>query len=201
MKEAKEMNRKQIIEYIIENYKNDRIKFEFQEDVLKMISENGKEYLNIVKLKNKKEIDYELKFSVQALEYGVAESEYFQKMFAFNEDEAMKYVKTFYLKENSDKFYAEIDWDNISDGYFGHASTFIKSKKYKFRITLQDIEAGFSKNLLEFEKLTGTIIKIKNMNIISEGHHINVFKKNKQIYKINILKDNPEKIKEFFLKN
>lgn len=201
MKEVKEMNRKQIIEYIIKNYKNDRIKFEFQEDVLEMISENGKEYLNIGKLKNKKEIDYEIKFSVQALEYGVAESEYFQKMFAFNEDEAMKYVKTFYLKENSDKFYAEIDWDNISDGYFGHASTFIKSKKYKFRITLQDIEAGFSKNLLEFEKLTGTIIKIKNMNIISEGHHINVFKKNKQIYKINILKDNPEKIKEFFLKN
>ena len=47
------MNRKQIIEYIIENYKNDKIKFEFQEDVLEMISENGKEYLNIGKLKNK----------------------------------------------------------------------------------------------------------------------------------------------------
>ena len=53
MKEVKEMNRKQIIEYIIENYKNDKIKFEFQEDVLEMISENGKEYLNIGKLKNK----------------------------------------------------------------------------------------------------------------------------------------------------
>lgn len=39
------------------------------------------------------------------------------------------------------------------------------------------------------------------MKIISEGHHINVFKKNKQIYKINIVKDNPEKIKEIFLKN
>lgn len=201
MKEVKEMNRKQIIEYIIDNYKNNKIKFEFQEDVLEMISENEKEHLNIGKLKNKKEIDYELKFSVQALEYGIAENEDFQKMFAFNEDEVMKYVKTFYLKENSDKFYVEIDRDNIADGYFGHASTFIKSRKYEFGITLQDIEAGFSKNLLEFEKLTGTIIKIKNMNIISEGHHINVFKKNKQIYKINILKDNPEKIKEFFLKN
>lgn len=201
MKEAKEMNRKQIIEYIIENYKNDRIKFEFQEDVLKMISENGKEYLNIVKLKNKKEIDYELKFSVQALEYGIAENEDFQKMFAFNEDEVMKYVKTFYLKENSDVLYMEIDWDNIADGYFGHASTFIKSKKYKFRITLQDIEAGFSKNLLEFEKLANKITENKDMEIISEGHHINVFKKNKQIYKINIVKDNPEKIKEIFLKN
>ena len=198
MKEAKEMNRKQIIEYIIENYKNDRIKFEFQEDVLKMISENGKEYLNIVKLKNKKEIDYELKFSVQALEYGVAESEDFQKMFAFNEDEAMKYVKTFYLKENSDKFYAEIDRDNIADGYFGHASTFIKSRKYKFGITLQDIEAGFSKNLLEFEKVANKITENKDMKIISEGHDINVFEKNKNIYKINILKDNPEKIKEIF---
>ena len=195
------MNRKQIIEYISENYKNDRIKFEFQEDVLEMIFENGKEYLNIGKFKNKKEIDYEIKFSVQALEYGIAESEYFQKMFAFNEDEAMKYVKTFYLKENSDKFYAEIDWDNISDGYFGHASTFIKSKKYKFRITLQDIEDGFSKNLLEFEKLANKITENKDMEIISEGHHINVFKKNKQIYKINIVKDNPEKIKEIFLKN
>lgn len=198
MKEAKEMNRKQIIEYIIENYKNDRIKFKFQKDVLEMISENGREYLNIGKLKNRKEIDYEIKFSVQALEYGVAEDKDFQKMFAFNEDETMRYVKTFYLEENSDKFYAEIDKNNIADGYFGHASTFIKSKKYEFGITLQDIEAGFSKNLLEFEKLTGTIIKIKNMNIISEGHHINVFKKNKHIYKINILKDNPEKIKEFF---
>ena len=41
MKEAKEMNRKQIVEYISENYKNDRIKFEFQENVLEMISENG----------------------------------------------------------------------------------------------------------------------------------------------------------------
>ena len=122
MKETKEMNRKQIIEYIIKNYNNDRIKFEFQEDVLEMISENEKEHLNIGKLKNKKEIDYELKFSVQALEYGVAENEDFQKMFAFNEGEAMKYVKTFYLKENSDKFYAEIDRDNIADGYFGHAS-------------------------------------------------------------------------------
>jgi hypothetical protein len=201
MKEVKKMNRKQIIEYISENYKNDRIKFEFQEDVLEMIFENGKEYLNIGKFKNKKEIDYEIKFSVQALEYGIAESEYFQKMFAFNEDEAMKYVKTFYLKENSDKFYAEIDWDNISDGYFGHASTFIKSKKYKFRITLQDIEDGFSKNLLEFEKLANKITENKDMEIISEGHHINVFKKNKQIYKINIVKDNPEKIKEIFLKN
>ena len=201
MKEAKEMNRKQIIEYIIENYKNDRIKFEFQEDVLKMISGNGKEYLNIVKLKNKKEIDYELKFSVQALEYGVAESEDFQKMFAFNEDEATKYAKTFYLKENSDKFYAEIDWNNIADGYFGHASTFIKSRKYKFGITLQDIEAGFSKNLLEFEKLANKITENKDMEIISEGHHINVFKKNKNIYKINILKDNPEKIKEIFKEN
>ena len=201
MKEAKEMNRKQIIEYIIENYKNDRIKFEFQEDVLKMISENGKEYLNIVKLKNKKEIDYELKFSVQALEYGIAENEDFQKMFAFNEDEVMKYVKTFYLKENSDKFYAEIDRDNIADGYFGHASTFIKSRKYEFGITLQDIEAGFSKNLLEIEKLANKITENKDMKIISEGHHINIFKKNKNIYKINILKDNPGKIKEIFKEN
>lgn len=195
------MNRKQIIEYIIENYKNDRIKFEFQKDVLEMISENGKEYLNIGKLKNKKEIDYEIKFSVQALEYGISEDEDFQRIFAFNEDEAMRYVKTFYFKENSDKFYAEIDWDNISDGYFGHASTFIKSKKYKFRITLQDIEAGFSKNLLEFEKLANKITENKDMEIISEGHHINVFKKNKHIYKINILKDNPEKIKEIFKEN
>lgn len=195
------MNRKQIIEYISENYKNDRIKFEFQEDVLEMIFENGKEYLNIGKFKNKKEIDYEIKFSVQALEYGVAENEDFQKMFAFNEDEATKYVKTFYLKENSDKFYAEIERDNIADGYFGHASTFIKSKKYKFGITLQDIETGFSKNLLEFEKLADTITKNKDIKIISEGHHINVFKKNKQIYKINILKDNPEKIEEIFKKN
>lgn len=192
------MNRKQIINYIIENYKNDRIKFKFQEDVLEMISENEKEHLNTGKLKNKKEIDYEIKFSVQALEYGVAENEDFQKMFAFNEDEATKYVKTFYLKENSDKFYAEIDRDNIADGYFGHASTFIKSKKYKFGITLQDIETGFSKNLLEFEKLADTITKNKDIKIISEGHHINVFKKNKQNYKINILKDNPKKIKDFF---
>jgi hypothetical protein len=201
MKEVKEMNRKQIIEYIIDNYKNNKIKFEFQEDVLEMISENEKEHLNIGKLKNKKEIDYELKFSVQALEYGVAENEDFQKMFAFNEDEAMKYVKTFYLKENSDKFYAEIDRDNIADGYFGHASTFIKSRKHQFEMTLQDIEAGFSKNLLEFEKLANKITENKDMEIISEGHHINVFKKNKQIYKINIVKDNPEKIKEIFLKN
>ena len=201
MKETKEMNRKQIIEYIIKNYNNDRIKFEFQEDVLEMISENEKEHLNIGKLKNKKEIDYELKFSVQALEYGVAENEDFQKMFAFNEDEAMKYVKTFYLKENSDKFYAEIDWNNIADGYFGHASTFIKSRKYEFEITLQDIEAGFSENLLEFEKLVNKITENKDMEIISEGHHINVFKKNKNIYKINILKDNPEKIKEIFKEN
>lgn len=201
MKETEKMNKKQIIEYIFENYKNDRIRFEFQEDMLEMISENGKEYLNIGKLKNKKEIDYEIKFSVQALEYGVAENEDFQKMFAFNEDEAMKYVKTFYFKENSDDLYMEIDWDNIADGYFGHASTFIKSKKYKFRITLQDIEAGFSKNLLEFEKLANKITENKDMEIISEGHHINVFKKNKQIYKINIVKDNPEKIKEIFLKN
>ena len=201
MKEVKEMNRKQIIEYIIDNYKNNKIKFEFQEDVLEMISENEKEHLNIGKLKNKKEIDYELKFSVQALEYGIAENEDFQKMFAFNEDEAMKYVKTFYLKENSDKFYAEIDWNNIADGYFGHASTFIKSRKYKFGITLQDIEAGFSKNLLEFEKLANKITENKDMEIISEGHHINVFKKNKNIYKINILKDNPEKIKEIFKEN
>lgn len=198
MKEVKEMNRKQIIEYIIDNYKNNKIKFEFQEDVLEMISENEKEHLNIGKLKNKKEIDYELKFSVQALEYGVAENEDFQKMFAFNEDEAMKYVKTFYLKENSDKFYAEIDSDNIADGYFGHASTFIKSRKHKFEISLQDIETGFSKNLLEFEKMADTITKIKDMKIISEGHYINVFEKNKHIHKINILKDNPKKIKDFF---
>lgn len=195
------MNRKQIINYIIENYKNDRIKFKFQEDVLEMISENKKEHLNIGKLKNKKEIDYELKFSAQALEYGVAENEDFQKMFAFNEDEAMKYVKTFYFKENSDKFYAEIDSDNIADGYFGHASTFIKSRKHKFEISLQDIETGFSKNLLEFEKMADTITKIKDMKIISERHYINVFEKNKHIYKINILKDNPEKIKEIFNKN
>ena len=165
MKEVKEMNRKQIIEYIIDNYKNNKIKFEFQEDVLEMISENEKEHLNIGKLKNKKEIDYELKFSVQALEYGIAENEDFQKMFAFNEDEVMKYVKTFYLKENSDKFYAEIDRDNIADGYFGHASTFIKSRKYEFGITLQDIEAGFSKNLLEFEKLANKITENKDMII------------------------------------
>lgn len=39
------------------------------------------------------------------------------------------------------------------------------------------------------------------MKIISEGHYINVFEKNKHIYKINILKDNPEKIKEIFNKN
>lgn len=195
------MNRKQIIEYIIENYKNDRIKFEFQEDVLEMISENGREYLNIGKLKNNKEIDYEIKFSVQSLEYGIAEDEDFQKMFAFNEDEAIKYVKTFYLKENSDDFYVEIDWDNIADGYFGHVSTFIKSRKHKFEMTLQDIEAGFSKNLLEFEKLADMITRNKDMKIISEVHHINVFKKNKQIYKINILKDNSKKIKEIFLKN
>ena len=201
MKEVKKMNRKQIIEYIIENYKNDRIRFEFQEDVLEMISENGKEYLNIGKLKNKKEIDYEIKFSVQTLEYEIAEDEDFQKMFAFNEDETMRYVKTFYLKENSDKFYAEIDKNNIADGYFGHASTFIKSKKYEFGITLQDIEAGFSKNLLEFEKLANKITENKDMEIISEGHNINVFKKNKNIYKINILKDNPEKIKEIFKEN
>ena len=195
------MNRKQIIEYIIKNYNNDRINFEFQEDVLEMISENGKEYLNIVKLKNKKEIDYELKFSVQALEYGVAENEDFQKMFAFDEDEAMKYVKTFYLKENSEKFYAEIDWNNIDDGYFGHASTFIKSRKYKFGVTLQDIEAGFGKNLLKFEKLSDTITKNKDIKIIFEEHYTNIFEKNKHICKINILKDNPEKIKEFFKKN
>lgn len=68
-------------------------------------------------------------------------------------------------------------------------------------MTLQDIEAGFSKNLLEFEKLANKITENKDMEIISEGHHINVFKKNKQIYKINIVKDNPEKIKEIFLKN
>ena len=201
MKEVKEMNRKQIIEYIIDNYKNNKIKFEFQEDVLEMISENEKEHLNIGKLKNKKEIDYELKFSVQALEYGIAENEDFQKMFAFNEDEVMKYVKTFYLKENSDKFYVEIDRDNIADGYFGHASTFIKSRKYEFGITLQDIEAGFSKNLLEFEKLANKITENKDMKIISERHHINIFKKNKNIYKINILKDNPGKIKEIFKEN
>lgn len=39
------------------------------------------------------------------------------------------------------------------------------------------------------------------MKIISEGHHINIFKKNKNIYKINILKDNPGKIKEIFKEN
>lgn len=69
------------------------------------------------------------------------------------------------------------------------------------RITLQDIEAGFSENLLEFEKLANKITENKNMEIISEGHNINVFEKNKNIYKINILKDNSKKIKEIFNKN
>ena len=189
------MDRIKTLKYLNSKYADNRVKFESTGEAIRITDGKNVMYLN-ENPKDQKEADYLVKSNVQCLTDGISENRQLQEKFAFNENEAMKYIENFRCTDFSKRFYADIDKASIADGYFGYTSTFIESKKYNYYVTLYDIDTDnlLAKELIKFEEMFDRISQNKEVVIGGEGNFVNIFYKDDIEYEVNLLREKAEEV-------
>lgn len=189
------MNRTKTLQYLNSKYADNRVKFESTGEAIRITDGKNVMYLN-ENPKDEKEADYLVKLNVQCLTDGISENRQLQEKFAFDENEAMKYIENFRCTDFSKRFYADIDKASIADGYFGYTSTFIESKKYNYYVTLYDIDTDnlLAKELIKFEEMFDRISQNKEVVIEGEGNFVNIFYKDDIEYEVNLLREKAEEV-------
>lgn len=191
------MNRNKTLKYLNSKYADNGVKFESTGEAIKITDGKNVMYLN-ENPKDEKEADYLVKLNVQCLTDGIPENRQLQEKFAFNEDEAMKYIENFRCTDFNKRFYADIDKASIADDYFGYTATFIDSKKYNYYVTLYDIntDSFLAKELIKFEELFDKISQNKDVRVEGEGNLVNIFYKDDVEYEVNLLREKVEEVEK-----
>lgn len=189
------MNRTKTLQYLNSKYADNRVKFESTGEAIRITDGENMMYIN-ENPKDEKEADYLVKLNVQCLTDGISENRQLQEKFAFNENEAMKYIENFRCTDFNKRFCVDIDKASIADGYFGYISTFIESRKYNYYVTLYDIDTDslLAKELVKFEKIFDRISQNKEVVIEGEGNFVNIFYKDDIEYEVNLLREKAEEV-------
>lgn len=189
------MDRIKTLKYLNSKYADNKVKFESTGEAIRITDGDNVMYFN-ENPKDEKEADYLVKLNVQCLTDGISENRQLQEKFAFNENEAMKYIENFRCTDFNKRFCVDIDKASIADGYFGYISTFIESRKYNYYVTLYDIDTDslLAKELVKFEKIFDRISQNKEVVIEGEGNFVNIFYKDDIEYEVNLLREKAEEV-------
>ena len=191
------MNGIETLNYLNRKYANNGVKFENTGTAIKITDGKNTIYLN-ENPKNEKEADYLVKLNVQCMADGISENSQLQEKFAFNEDEAIKYIEHFYCAEFGKRFSADVDGASVADGYFGYTATFIESRKYNYYVILYDIDADdeLAKELVKFDELFDRISQNEDVRVEGEGSNVNIFYKDDVEYKVNLLREKADEVEK-----
>ena len=192
------MNGIETLNYLNRKYANNGVKFENTGTAIKITDGENAIYLN-ENPKDEKEADYLVKLNVQCLTDGISENSQLQEKFAFNEDEAIKYIEHFYCAGFGKKFSADIDEGIVADGYFGYSATFLESRKYHYYVLLYDIDADneLAKELVKFDELFDRISQNEDVRVEGEGSDVNIFYKDDVEYEINLLREKADEVEKY----
>lgn len=192
------MNGIETLKYLNQKYANNGVKFEDTGTAIKITDGENVMYLN-ENPKDKKEADYLIKLNVQCLTDGISEDSQLQEKFAFNEDEAIKYIEQFYCPNFGDRFSADVDGAIVADGYFGYTATFIDSRKYSYYVILYDIATNdlLAKELVKFDELFDRISQNKDVRVEGEMNYVNIFYKDDVEYEINLLREKADEVEKY----
>ena len=192
------MNGIETLKYLNQKYANNGVKFENTGTAIKITDGENIIYLN-ENPKDEKEADYLVKLNVQCLNDGISENSQLQEKFAFNEDEAIKYIEQFYCANFGDRFYADIDEGIVADGYFGYSATFVESRKYHYYVILYDIDADneLAQELVKFDELFDRISQNEDVRVEGEGSDVNIFYKDDVEYKVNLLREKADEVEKY----
>jgi len=192
------MNRIEALNYLNGKYANNEVKFENTGTAIKITDGENAIYLN-ENPKDEKEADYLVKLNVQCMADGISENSQLQEKFAFNEDEAIKYIEHFYCAEFGKRFSADVDGAIVADGYFGYSATFIESRKYSYYVILYDIATDnlLAKELVKFDELFDRISQNKDVRVEGEGSYVNIFYKDDVEYEINLLREKADEVEKY----
>lgn len=191
------MDRIKTLKYLNSKYANNGVKFENTREAIRITDGENVMYLN-ENPKDEKEADYLVKLNVQCLTDGISEKRQLQEKFAFNENEAMKYIENFRCTDFNKRFFADVDKAAIADGYFGYTATFIESRKYNYYVTLYDIDTDsfLAKELIKFEEMFDRISQNKEVIVEGEGNFVNIFYKDDIEYEVNLLREKVEEVEK-----
>lgn len=192
------MNGIETLNYLNGEYANNGVKFENAGTAIKITDGKNVIYLN-ENPKNEKEADYLVKLNVQCLTDGISENGQLQKKFAFNENEAIKYIENFRCADFGKRFSADVDGAIVADGYFGYSATFIESRKYNYYVILYDIVADndLANELVKFDELFDRISRNKDVRVEGEGSDVNIFYKDDVEYEINLLREKADEVEKY----
>lgn len=192
------MNIIETLNYLNRKYANNGVKFENTGTAIKITDGKNVLYLN-ENPKDEKEADYLVKLNVQCLTDGISENRQLQEKFAFNEDEAMKYIKHFYCTEFEKRFYADVDKAAIADGYLGYTATFIDSRKYDYYVTLYDIDTDndLAEELVKFDEMFDRISRNKEIYVEGNSYLVYIFYDDESVYEINLLREKAEEVEKY----
>lgn len=190
------MNSAETLNYLNRKYSNNGIKFENTGTAIKITDGENIIYLD-ENPKDEKEADYLVKLNVQCLTDGISKNRQLQEKFAFNEDEAMKYIEDFCCADFNKRFSADIDRACIADDYFGYTATFIESRKYDYYVTLYDIDTDIAEELVKFDKMFDRISQNKEIHVEGNSYLVNVFYDDESVYEINLLREKAEEVEEY----
>ena len=192
------MNGIETLKYLNQKYANNGVKFEDTGTAIKITDGENVMYLN-ENPKDKKEADYLVKLNVQCLTDGISEDSQLQKKFAFNEDEAMKYIENFRCPDFGKRFCADVDGAAIADGYFGYTATFIDSRKHDYYVTLYDVDTNneLAKELVKFDELFDRITQNKEIKVEGDGTFVNIFFKDDVEYEVNLLREKADEVEKY----
>lgn len=191
------MDRIKTLKYLNSKYADNEVKFENTGEAIRITDGENVMYFN-ENPKDEKEADYLVKLNVQCLTDGISEKRQLQEKFAFNENEAMKYIENFRCTDFNKRFFADVDKAAIADGYFGYTATFIESRKYNYYVTLYDIDTDsfLAKELIKFEEMFDRISQNKEVIVEGEGNFVNIFYKDDIEYEVNLLREKVEEVEK-----
>lgn len=186
------------LNYLNRKYANNGVKFENTGTAIKITDGENAIYLN-ENPKDEKEADYLVKLNVQCLNDGISENRQLQEKFAFNENEAIKYIEQFYCTDFGDRFSADVDGGIVADGYFGYSATFIESRKYNYYVILYDIATDnlLAKELVKFDELFDRISQNKDVRVEGEMNYANIFYEDNVEYEINLLREKADEVEKY----
>ena len=191
------MNGIETLNYLNKKYANNGVKFEDTGTAIKITDEKNVIYLN-ENPKNEREADYLVKLNVQCLTDGISENGQLQKKFAFNENEAIKYIENFRCADFGKRFSADVDGASVADGYFGYTATFIDSRNHDYYVTLYDIDTNneLAKELVKFDELFDRITQNKKIKVEGDGTFVNIFFEDNVEYEVNLLREKADEVEK-----
>lgn len=191
------MNGIETLNYLNGEYANNGVKFENVGTAIKITDGKNVIYLN-ENPKNEKEADYLVKLNVQCLTDGISENGQLQKKFAFNENEAIKYIENFRCAVFGKRFSADVDGASVADGYFGYTATFIDSRNHDYYVTLYDIDTNneLAKELVKFDELFDRITQNKKIKVEGDGTFVNIFFEDNVEYEVNLLREKADEVEK-----